>query len=70
MVRVRNFLSVTIEDMLHNLVPILEINPPCLILYAGANNAESCTLREILDMLLKLKSFIGENCAQCETFQA
>lgn len=70
MVRVRNFLSVTIEDMLHNLVPILEINPPCLILHAGANNAESCTLREILDMLLKLKSFIGENCAQCETFQA
>ena len=56
--------------MLHNLVPILEINPPCLILHAGANNAESCTLREILDMLLKLKSFIGEKCAQCETFQA
>ena len=70
MVRVRNFLSVTIEDMLHNLVPILEINPLCLILHAGTNNAESCTLREILDMLLKLKSFIGENCAQCETFQA
>ena len=70
MVRVRNFLSVTIEDMLHNLVPILEINPPVLILHAGTNNAESCTLREILDMLLKLKSFIGEKCAQCETFQA
>ena len=70
MVRVRNFLSVTIEDMLHNLVPILEINPLCLILHAGTNNAESCTLREILDMLLKLKSFIGEKCAQCETFQA
>ena len=70
MVRLRNFLSVTIEDMHHNLVPILQINPPCLILHAGINNAESCTLREILDMLLKLKPFIGEKCAQCETFQA
>lgn len=70
MVKILIFPGATIEDMYHNLVPILEINPPCLIAHAGTNNAESCILREILDMLLKLKSFIGEKCAQCETFQA
>ena len=56
-VKVRNFPSANIEDMQHNLVPQLERNPCCLILHVGTNNAESCTLREILDKLLKLKTF-------------
>ena len=56
-VKVRNFLSATIEDMQHNLVPQLERNLCCLILHVRTNNAESCTLREILDKLLKLKTF-------------
>ena len=30
-------------------------------------SAESCTLREILDKLLKVKSFNSEKCPQCET---
>ena len=52
--------------MQHNLVPILDRNPCCLILHVGTNNAESCTSREILDKLLKLKAFISEKC-QCQT---
>ena len=67
MVKVRNFPGATIEDMQHNLVPILERNPCHLILHVGANNAESCTSREILDKLLKLKTFISEKCPQCQT---
>ena len=67
MVKVRNFPGATIEDMQHNLVPILERNPCRLILHVGTNNAESCTSREILDKLLKLKSFISEKCPQCQT---
>ena len=67
MVKVRNFPGATIEDMQHNLVPILERNPCRLILHVGTNNAESCTSREILDKLLKLKTFISEKCPQCQT---
>ena len=66
-VKVRNFPGATIEDMQHNLVPILERNPCRLILHVGTNNAESCTSREILDKLLKLKTFISEKCPQCHT---
>ena len=67
MVIVCNFPSDTIKDKQHNLVPILERNPCHLILYAGENNAESCTSREILNKLLKLKTFISEKCSQCQT---
>ena len=48
-------------------MPILERNPCCLILHVGTNNAESSTSREILDRLLKLKTFISEKCPQCHT---
>ena len=47
-VKVRNFPGATIEDMQHNLVPILERNPCRLILHVGTSNAKSCTSREIL----------------------
>ena len=67
MVKVRNFSGATIEDMQHNLVSILERSSCRLILHVGTNNAESCTSREILDKLLKLKTFISEKCPQCQT---
>ena len=66
-VKVCNFPGATIEHMQHNLFPKLERNPCCLILHVGTNNAESCTSREILDKLLKLKTFISEKCPQCQT---
>ena len=68
-VKVRNFPGATIEDMQHNLVRILEKNPCRFILHVGTNNVESCASREILDKLLKLKTFISEKCSQCQTFQ-
>ena len=61
-----HFPGATIEYMQHNLVPILERNPCCLILHVGTNNAESCTSREIIDKLLVLKTFISEKCPQCQ----
>ena len=48
-VKVRNFPGATIEDMQHNLVPMLERNPSRSILHVGTDNAESCNSREILD---------------------
>ena len=67
MVKVGNLPCATKEDMQHNLVPILERNLCCLILHVGTNNAESCTSREILDKLMKLKTSISEKCPQCQT---
>ena len=64
-VKIRNFLGATIEDMQHNLVPILERNLCRLILHIETNNAESYTSREILDKLRKLKTLISEKCRQC-----
>ena len=69
-VKVCNFLGVTIEDVQHNLVPILERNPCRFILHVGTNNTESYTSREILDKLLKLKSYINEKCPQYQTIFA
>ena len=66
-VKVCNFPGATTEDIQHNLVPILERNPCYLILHVGTNNAESCNSREILDKVLKLKTFISEKCPQCQT---
>ena len=65
-VKVRNFPGATIEDMQHNLVPILERNLCHLILLVGTNNGESCTSGKILDKLLKLKTFISEKYPQCQ----
>ena len=67
MVKVCNFPGATIEDMQHKLVAILKRNPCHLILHVGTNNSESCTSREILEKLLKLKIFISEKCPQCQT---
>ena len=67
LVKVRNFPGAFTEDMQHNLIPILERNSCRLILHVGTNDAEACTSREILDKLLKLKTFISENCLQCQT---
>ena len=66
-VKVCKLSGTTIEDMQHNLVPILEKNPCLLILHVRTNNVESCTSREILDKLLKLKTFISEECPRCQT---
>ena len=67
MVKVRNFPGATIEEMQHNLVPILERNPCRSILHVRTNNVESCTSREILDKLLTLKTFSSEKSPQCQT---
>ena len=66
-IKVRIFPGATREDMQHKLFLIFEVNARHLILHVGTNNAESCTSREILDKLLKLKkSLISEKCPQCQ----
>ena len=56
--------------MHHNIAPILERNPCHSISHVGTNNAESFNSKEILDKLLELKTFISENCLECETIFA
>ena len=66
-VKFRNFPGAPIEDTQHDLVPILQRNPCRLIFHVGTNNAESCSSREILEKLLKLRTFMIEVCTQCQT---
>ena len=47
-VKVRNFPGANIEDMHHNLVPILERNPCRLILHVGTNISESLLQEKFL----------------------
>ena len=57
-VKVRDFRSVTIDDLKHHLVPFLKKKPEHIILHVGTNDAISKTSRRILDELLQLKQYI------------
>ena len=48
-VKVRNFPGANVEDMWHNLIPLIREKPSHLIIHAGTNDAKKFTLREILD---------------------
>ena len=57
-VKVRNFPGANVEDMRHNLIPLIRNKPSHLIIHAGTNVAEKFTSREILDQLLNLKKLL------------
>ena len=59
-VKVRNFPGANVEDMRHNLVPLVRKKPSHLIIHAGTNDAKKFTSTEILDQLLNLKKFVSE----------
>ena len=60
MVKVQIFPDANVEDMRHNLMPIIRKKPSHLIIHAGANDAKRFTSREILNQLLNLKKFVSE----------
>ena len=65
-VKVRNFPGVNVEDMRHNLIPLIRKKPSHLIIHAGTNDAKNFTSREILDQLLNLKKFVSEQVPDCK----
>ena len=63
--KVRNFPGANVEDMRHNLIPIIRKKPNHLIIHAGMNGAKRFTSREILDQLLNFKKFVSEQVPDC-----
>ena len=59
-VKVRKFSGVTIKDMYHYLIPLLEKKSHHVILHVGTNDAVNYKGTVIVDKLLQLKSFIQE----------
>ena len=60
LIKVRSFPGATCSDMYHCLVPILERKPDHVILLVGTNDVTHYEVTEIVDKLLKLKSFFAE----------
>ena len=67
-VKVRHFPGSPVDDMNHQIVPVLRKKPSHLIIHVGTNDASSSTWREILNKLLNLKciaKIINTDC-DCE----
>ena len=59
-VKVRKFLAATTDDMYHYLMPLIERQPDNVILHIGINNASSHNSSEIVNNILKIRSFISQ----------
>ena len=66
MVKVQNFPGANVEDMRHNLMPLIRKKPSHFIIHAGTNDAKKFTSREILDQLLNLKKNVSEQIPGCK----
>ena len=53
-------LGATTDDMYHYLMPLLQKQPDNFILHVGTNDASSCNSSEIVNNILKLRSFISQ----------
>ena len=65
-VKVRNFPGANVDDIRHNLIPIIRKKPSHLIIHAGKNDAKRFTLREILDKSLNFKKIVSEQVPDCK----
>ena len=57
-VKVRNFPVVTVGDLNHHIILLLQKKPSHIIVHAGTNDTYHSTSREILNKLLNFKSLI------------
>ena len=60
-VKVRNFLGATTDDMYHYLMLLLQKQPNNVILHVGTNDASSCNSLKTLNNILKLRSLIFQS---------
>ena len=66
-VKVWHFSGANVEDMRHNLMPIIKKKPSHLIIHAGTNDAKDFAWTEILDQLLNFEKLV---CEQVPDFKA
>ena len=65
-VKVKKLPGARVDNVLENLPSITESKPSCIIIHAATNDSVSCTSREILDKLLKLKHTINDQLPLCK----
>ena len=65
-VKVRAFPGSNIQDMFSYIVPLLRKRPSYLILHIGTNDAAYKPVDDILNELIKLKTFISEQLPTCK----
>ena len=59
-VKVKKFPGAATDDMNHYLMPLKQKQPDNVILHVGTNNASSYNSSEIVNNILKLRSFISQ----------
>ena len=67
-VKVRHFPGSPVDDMNHQIVPVLRKKPSHLIIHVGTNDASQSTSREILNKLLNLKSIAKDINPGCDVW--
>ena len=67
-VKVRHFPGSPVDDMNHQIVPVLRKKPSHLIIHVGTNDASQSTSREILNKLLNLKSIAKDINPDCDVW--
>ena len=65
-VKVRSFPGARIDDMYDYMKPLFEKSLNYIILQIGTNYAVNNTWREILDKILKMKTYIQKKLSKCE----
>ena len=65
-VKVRYFPGARTDDMYDYMKPLLRKLPDYIILHIGTNDAVNNTSREILDKILKLKTYIQKELPKCQ----
>ena len=66
-VKVRYFPGARTDDMYDYMKPLLRKLPDYIILHIGTNDVVNNTSREILDKILKLKTYIQKKLPRCQT---
>ena len=59
-VKVKTFPGATTDDIYHYLMPLIQKQPDNVILHVGTNDASFCNSSEIVNNILKLRSFISQ----------
>ena len=65
-VEVHIFQGATVDDMKHQVIPLLHKEPRFIIIHTGTTDAPYLTSRKVLDNLITLKYFITDKLPNCE----